>query len=137
MSGNGYSYKGHGTNNQVWPHTTPSPNLLPPTPPPNPNRTNPPPLPAGQPLLRPGLRLQRLQLQHVPLLQHVRPGPAPPLSIETNTDKRSSDGSYYYSNPNGSTYYNNGAGGSTYTAPSGGNSQSSGSGSGSSGSAKK
>ncbi|KAJ3949199.1 uncharacterized protein N0V96_000314 [Colletotrichum fioriniae] len=31
----------------------------------------------------------------------------------------SSDGSYYYSNPNGSTYYNDGNGGSTYTSSSG------------------
>ena len=33
---------------------------------------------------------------------------------------RTSDGSYYYSNPNGSTYYNNGRGDSTYTPPSNG-----------------
>lgn len=31
----------------------------------------------------------------------------------------SSDGSYYYSNPNGITYYNNGQGRATYTSPSG------------------
>ncbi|KAH9897555.1 hypothetical protein F4778DRAFT_783133 [Xylariomycetidae sp. FL2044] len=37
-----------------------------------------------------------------------------------------SDGSYYYSNPNGSTYHMNASGGSTYT-PSSGNSGSSGS----------
>ncbi|KAK1450794.1 hypothetical protein CCUS01_02253 [Colletotrichum cuscutae] len=48
----------------------------------------------------------------------------------------SSDGSYYYSNPNGSTYYNDGNGGSTYTSP-GGERSSSGYGSGSSGSSGK
>lgn len=68
MSGNGYTYKGHGTNNQVDPHTPPPPQPLP-----NPTQLTPSPSSPGQPLLRPGLRLQRLQLQHVPLLQHVRP----------------------------------------------------------------
>lgn len=36
-----------------------------------------------------------------------------------NKNLLTSNGSYYYANPNGSTYSNNGQGGSTYTSPSG------------------
>lgn len=133
MSDKGYSYKSSGTNSQVsipscttmfffscrsWPFLMT--------------------FAAGQSLLRSGLWQRCLELELVPLQQHVCPPPtqSPRLMCLHDANKHTSNGSYYYSNPNGSTYYNSGSGSSTYTSPSGAKYSSSSGSSGNSGSSK-